>query len=203
MFIFQALCAVALSALWWLVAGAPPRGPQRGPRAPWHAPGLSPGRDAHHAPHHRALRGTEPDRPAGAPLAEVPLLCDAVAALVDSGMSVEEALEAAGDREGPVPALGAVAARLRWGSGWAQAWASAPGCAALEAPLRLSSRTGAPAAALLRDAAAEARRRAAREQEAQAAAMTVRLVLPLGLCALPAFVCLGIVPVALALLPWL
>ena len=34
-----------------------------------------------------------------------------------------------------------------------------------------------------------------------AAALGVTLVIPLGLCSLPAFVCLGIVPVLLAMVP--
>ncbi len=40
-----------------------------------------------------------------------------------------------------------------------------------------------------------------RGAERRAAALGVRLVVPLGLCSLPAFVCLGIVPVLLAMLP--
>jgi pilus assembly protein TadC len=47
------------------------------------------------------------------------------------------------------------------------------------------------------------RRRRNREAEKRAAALGVRLVIPLGACALPAFVCLGVVPVLLSLLPTL
>lgn len=61
--------------------------------------------------------------------------------------------------------------------------------------------TGAPAAALLRAQAARARKHRHRAAEQRAASLGVRLMLPLGLCSLPAFVCLGIVPVLIGLLP--
>jgi pilus assembly protein TadC len=61
--------------------------------------------------------------------------------------------------------------------------------------------TGAPSAAVLRSSAAFERRAELRRAERRAAELGVRLVVPLGLCALPAFVCLGIVPVVISLLP--
>ncbi|WP_434995119.1 hypothetical protein [Arthrobacter sp. Ld5] len=67
--------------------------------------------------------------------------------------------------------------------------------------LRFGTATGAPSAALLHAHAAQLRRRRNREVDRRAAALGVRLVMPLGLCSLPAFICLGIVPVVLGLLP--
>ena len=67
--------------------------------------------------------------------------------------------------------------------------------------LRFGTATGAPSAALLRAHAAQLRRRHNREVDRRAAALGVQLVLPLGLCSLPAFICLGVVPVVLGLLP--
>jgi hypothetical protein len=194
------LCAAALAACVWLLS-ARGRRSAGGVRRPGRAR-RDPGR-GNDAPAGAPRQGTAVPAVPAVPAEHVPLVCDTLAALLESGMSLEQALVAAGSAEGPAPGLAAVGARLTWGSGWEQAWASCPGSSLLAAPLWLSFRTGAPASALLSDAATEARRRVARELETQAAAMTVRLVLPLGLCALPAFVCLGIVPVALALLPWL
>lgn len=67
--------------------------------------------------------------------------------------------------------------------------------------LRFATSTGAPSAALLHAHAAQLRRRHNRVIERRAAALGVQLVLPLGLCSLPAFICLGVVPVVLGLLP--
>jgi len=145
-----------------------------------------------------APRGSPPP---SVPADRLPLVADALAALLESGLPLADCLQALGTGAS-ARSLGAVGSRLRWGADWGEAWAASPGTEALSAPLLLSRTTGAPAVALLRDAAGEARRTAVREQEAAVQALTVRLVLPLGLCALPAFVCLGIVPVALALVPW-
>lgn len=59
--------------------------------------------------------------------------------------------------------------------------------------------TGADLVGLLRSAAADARRGRARDAEAAAARLAVRLVLPTGLALLPAFVALGIIPTVASL----
>ncbi len=51
-----------------------------------------------------------------------------------------------------------------------------------------------PAVTLLRSAAEEARRVARSDAQAAAARLGVRLMLPLGLCVLPAFFAVGVVP---------
>ena len=68
------------------------------------------------------------------------------------------------------------------------------GSGGVEAALELSRRAGVPAAELLRSEADEARRQARASAEMQAASLAVRLMLPLGLCILPAFMVLGVVP---------
>ena len=73
--------------------------------------------------------------------------------------------------------------------------------AQLRDALTFMATTGAPSAAVLLAAAAQLRRRRAREAERRAAALGVRLVVPLGLCALPAFIVLTVVPLLLSLLP--
>jgi tight adherence protein B len=64
----------------------------------------------------------------------------------------------------------------------------------IEQILDLSRRAGVPAAELLRAEAEEARRGARAEAQSKAAALAVRLMLPLGICVLPAFMVLGVLP---------
>jgi len=66
--------------------------------------------------------------------------------------------------------------------------------------LQLSARAGVPAAELLRAEAEELRRDARASAQAAAAALGVRLMLPLGLCVLPAFLVLGVAPMLVAVL---
>lgn len=66
--------------------------------------------------------------------------------------------------------------------------------------LRLSHSAGVPAAELLRAAAALARHRARTEGRMRAAALSSRLLLPLGVCTLPAFLLLGVAPMLLSVL---
>lgn len=71
---------------------------------------------------------------------------------------------------------------------------------AVDAVLDLSRRAGVPAAELLR-AEAEERRRDASARALQAASvLAVRLMLPLGLCILPAFMFIGVAPLLLAVI---
>lgn len=73
------------------------------------------------------------------------------------------------------------------------------GAAAVEAVLSLSRRAGVPAAELLRSEAEEARRDARSAGQAAAARLAVTLMLPLGLCILPAFMLLGVAPLLIAI----
>lgn len=77
-------------------------------------------------------------------------------------------------------------------------WATGP--SAIDAVIELCARAGAPAGELLRAEAAELRREAHAAGRVAAAVLSVRLMLPLGLCVLPAFVVLGIVPVLLGVI---
>lgn len=72
--------------------------------------------------------------------------------------------------------------------------------ASIEGVLELSERAGVPAAELLRAEAEEQRRDARAAAQAAAAALGVRLMLPLGLCVLPAFLVLGVAPLLVAVL---
>ncbi|WP_299035959.1 type II secretion system F family protein [uncultured Pseudokineococcus sp.] len=134
------------------------------------------------------------------------LLLDLVAAALDAGAPPLAALEAAGSALALTSSsredeeLRGRCALLRLGAGWDEAWL---GATAALVPVRdalgLALRAGAPGADLLRDAASEVRRRRAREAQRRAQALGVRLVLPLGACALPAFVAVAVVPVVVSL----
>lgn len=64
--------------------------------------------------------------------------------------------------------------------------------------LSLSHRAGVPAAALLRAEADECRREARAAGERAAARLSVSLMVPLGLCVLPAFMLLGVAPLMIS-----
>lgn len=66
--------------------------------------------------------------------------------------------------------------------------------------LDLSTRAGVPAAELLRSEAIECRRSSLAQIQARAQALTVRLMIPLGVCVLPAFMVLCVVPLLLTVL---
>lgn len=66
--------------------------------------------------------------------------------------------------------------------------------------IAFAQRAGVPVAALLRAEAREARREAQAEVRMRIAALGTRLLLPLGLCVLPAFVALGVAPLLLAMI---
>lgn len=70
--------------------------------------------------------------------------------------------------------------------------------ARIDAVLELSRRAGVPAGDLLRSEADEARRQARTDAQERAARLSVRLMIPLGLCVLPAFMVLGVLPLLAA-----
>ena len=70
----------------------------------------------------------------------------------------------------------------------------------IEEILALSRRAGVPAAALLRSEAQQARASARSAAQEAAGRLTVTLMMPLGLCILPAFMLLGVAPLMIAVL---
>lgn len=132
----------------------------------------------------------------------VPDVLDLLALALDSGASTGGALRAVSDRlPGSVGAeLRSVAAALEWGLPDEAAWSSAPSrWEPAGRALRLAARAGVPPAGLLRHAAEDARRERLSRVEVETARLGVRLVLPLGLAFLPAFVLTTVLPVVLAL----
>jgi tight adherence protein B len=70
----------------------------------------------------------------------------------------------------------------------------------VDAALRLSRSAGVPAIDLLRSSAWLARHRARTEGRLRAASLSSRLLLPLGVCTLPAFLLLGVAPMLISIL---
>jgi pilus assembly protein TadC len=138
-------------------------------------------------------------------VADLPLCADLLAAALNGGAPVDHAVEAVAEAlGGPLGArLARVARSLHLGAEPAEAWTSLSDVAGAKrivaAAVRSSSSGGALATAFLR-IATELRdsRQVAVESAAQRAG--VLIVLPLGLCFLPAFVLAGLVPVVVAVL---
>ena len=140
-------------------------------------------------------------------LADLPLVLDLLAACLAGGAPLAAAAAAVGEAvRGPAGRrLSAVSAALHVGSAPADAWHSlatgGDGDPLLPAARALSRAAdgGAPVAAAVARLAAEARADARGRGERAARQVGVRAVAPLGLCFLPAFVLLGIVPVVVGL----
>nr|WP_067967647.1 type II secretion system F family protein [Nocardiopsis trehalosi] len=98
--------------------------------------------------------------------------------------------------------LGAVHERLRLGADPSAAWEGVggpPELAAVGRALARAADTGAPVGDLLERQAAEARATARTRALARSQRVGVLVVAPLGLCFLPAFVLIGVVPLAAGL----
>lgn len=135
---------------------------------------------------------------------DLPHVVTLLAAALRSGAAPADAVDlvcralpgAAGDRLVPV------AARLRLGGDPAAIWAALgadPELAPLGRTLARAQRTGAPIVAAVERLGEELARKARAEVEDRARAVGVRAAVPLGLCLLPSFLVLGIVPLAVSL----
>lgn len=143
----------------------------------------------------------------GVGLRDPALMLELIGAMLDAGAGLGRSLELVAGRADPElgRALRPVVSALAIGADWETAWRSSQAVPArllaLRDALAFAALTGVPSAAILYTQAARLRREHFRAAEQRAAALGVKLVVPLGLCSLPAFVCLGIVPVLLAMLP--
>lgn len=137
-----------------------------------------------------------------APAEPVPLVLEMCATLLESGLPIRAVLQIIGTNVPGYGSLLRVSRALDLNVGWERAWGQGTGpVGELEQSLRFTQLSGAPAAALLRSTAAATRKRGVREAEARGAEFGIKLVVPLGLCALPAFIALGVVPVVISLMP--
>jgi len=130
---------------------------------------------------------------------DLPLMLDLTVAALEAGQSSAGALRLAGHAMGgPLGAdLGEIAGRLELGRDPEVLWGAVgrnPAMAPLSRAFARAARSGASATRVLRRAADELReqRRASAQEHAQS--VGVKTAAPLGLCFLPAFVLIGIVP---------
>ena len=146
----------------------------------------------------------KPTSPAGAAPVDTALVLELLAAQLRAGLAPLAALGTLAEALNSRP-LHAVCQRLQMGSGWGSAWSgSAAGTfGELREALAPAYTGGAPSTALLLSLADAHRLSERRAAERAAGKLSVALVVPLGLCSLPAFICLGIVPILISLLPTL
>lgn len=139
-----------------------------------------------------------------APTVDTALVLELLAAQLRAGLAPLAALGTLAEALNSRP-LYTVCQRLQMGSGWGSAWSgSAAGTfGELRDALAPAYTGGAPSTALLLSLADAHRLSERRAAERAAGKLSVALVVPLGLCSLPAFICLGIVPIIISLLPTL
>jgi len=136
---------------------------------------------------------------------DLPHVVALFAASLRSGAAPADAIDQV-CRALPGPAadrLAGVAARLALGLDPGQVWSSLaedPPLVALGRTLARAHTTGAPVVAAVERLADELARSGRAESEERARAVGVQAAVPLGLCLLPAFVLIGIVPLVVALL---
>lgn len=133
---------------------------------------------------------------------EAAVIVELLVASLQTGVGIPRALAATGQSlENELGAkLNAVGTALLLGAPWDQAWQLSP------AQLRFLSRTlrpawehGAPPTSALEATRTRMRRQSTERTELAAQRLTVHLVLPLGLCYLPSFILLGVIPILFSL----
>ncbi|WP_405916504.1 type II secretion system F family protein [Streptomyces sp. NBC_00728] len=135
---------------------------------------------------------------------QLPLAADLVAACIAAGASPVSAAQAVGEAlGGPVgERLARGAAEVRLGGEPVDAWrrlAAIPGAQGLARLLERAGESGVPAAVPVGRLAAEARAEWGRTATARARRAAVMVTAPVGLCFLPAFLAIGVLPVVIGL----
>ncbi|MDT6986153.1 type II secretion system F family protein [Streptomyces lusitanus] len=135
---------------------------------------------------------------------QLPLAADLLSACIAAGAGPVPAAQAVGETlGGPVgDALARGAAEVRLGGEPGEAWgrlAALPGAASLARLLERADVSGLPLAAPVGRLAAEARAEWARAATARARRAAVLISAPVGLCFLPAFIAVGVLPVVIGL----
>jgi pilus assembly protein TadC len=133
---------------------------------------------------------------------DLPGACELLAVCLTAGLPVVAALAAVGAAvPGPLGAeLRAVAALAQLGAGPREAWrAVPPELRPLGRVLVRAGESGSTVTAALRALADEGRSTARARTEEAVRRAGVWVLAPLGLCFLPAFVCLGVVPLVLGI----
>ncbi|MHC3471477.1 type II secretion system F family protein [Streptomyces sp. 7R007] len=147
--------------------------------------------------------GTGPADP-GEAARQLPLAADLLAACIAAGAGPVVAAQAVGEAlGGPVgEALARGAAEVRLGGEPAEAWrrlGALPDAGALARLMERADVSGAPAAGPVARLAADARAEWSRTATARARRAAVMVTAPVGLCFLPAFIAIGVLPVVIGL----
>jgi pilus assembly protein TadC len=147
----------------------------------------------------RRSAGTSP-APTG--VDDLPLLLELLAAALDAGAPVPLALDAAATALGGplLESLRALVVRMRLGGDPRAAGDGTPGAVLVEVLIRAET-SGAAVAPALRRLAGDLREEERQRRTAAVRRLEVLVVVPLGLCFLPAFLLVGVVPVVAGLVP--
>ena len=147
--------------------------------------------------------GPDPGRALRAALLrDLPAACDLLAVCLAAGVPVSGALAAVGQSDpGPVgEELRRVAALYRLGAEPRRAWEEVPDeLAGLGRAVVRAGESGAAVVPALRSLAADGRSVVRSEAEAAVRRARIWVLAPLGACFLPAFLCLGVVPLVLGI----
>ncbi|MET7679058.1 type II secretion system F family protein [Streptomyces sp. NPDC005423] len=154
----------------------------------------------------RGRTTTESEREYDASVAaqQLPLAADLLAACIAAGASPVVAAQAVGEAiAGPVgERLARGAAEIRLGGEPGDAWrslASVPGAGPLARLLERADESGLPTAGPVARLAADTRADWTRTATARARRAAVLVTAPVGLCFLPAFIAVGVLPVVIGL----
>lgn len=156
---------------------------------------------ASHSPGNHGAGGTRL-APAGSAAVDAAMLLDLTAALLRAGVGIEAAVDRLARTVPGAGPLAAVHRAITAGASWELAWSGQSAqLAELGVQLSFAHATGAPTAELLHVSARQLRTRRRHESQRRAEELGVKMVLPLGICFLPAFILLGVIPVIIGLLP--
>lgn len=152
----------------------------------------------------RPAGGTAEEIDAAEAARQLPLAADLLAACIAAGAGPVIAAQAVGEAlAGPVgERLARGAAEVRLGGEPAEAWrrlASIPGAGPLARLLERSDESGVPAAGPVARLAADTRADWGRTATERARRAAVMVTAPVGLCFLPAFIAIGVLPVVIGL----
>lgn len=130
---------------------------------------------------------------------DIPIISELVIAALDSGVSIPRALECIG-RSAEIEELVRVASCLTLGVRWDRAWEGcSEGLTRIAEVLREAWARGASVDHQLHALAEASRDQRLSDARARAEELGVKLVVPLGLLMLPAFIFLGVAPVLLTM----
>lgn len=154
--------------------------------------------------HKNRLRALEVPKslPTQAIQPEAAVVVELLVASLQTGVGIPRALAATGQSLGNElgTQLNAVGTALLLGSPWDQAWQLSPSqLSFLARTLRPAWEHGAPPTSALQATRTRLSRQNMERTELAAQRLTVHLVLPLGLCYLPSFILLGVVPILFSL----